>query len=310
VRVWVPLPHNLDRDAERFGTQVSYQIAWPAGAGYTDPENAHLALLMPRVGSRYQVLLNGHEVAQVGWRAPPEQMVNAVIQPQYVALPGGLLASLPQDNRLEILVQRERFERSGLWPMQMGAEDAVSQRYRTLMAWQYGGNLMMLMTCLLMELLAGSLWLMQRDRLYALLALSSIAHAVRLWLGLRLEPPLPFEAYFLLYRIAFTSYVGLLLLLTEELFGYRLKAVRWIAYAVLMLGPLWIGAALLADSMFLNVAWAGVIALLSMVNLMQILWHGRFGMRMNQRQILMLCVALFTLIAGVRDFLVVITDCP
>ena len=301
----VSLPHNLDRDAEQFGDRVRYHIAWPVSIHYGDARQAHLALLLPRVGARYQVLLNGHEIAQIGWRAAPARLINAVIEPQYVALPGPLLAPSPQDNQLDILVQRERFERSGLWPLQLGPEDRVHQRYRVLLAWQFGGNWMMLMTAVLMALLAGSLWLMQRDRLYGLIALSSLAHAVWLWLSVQIAPPLPAAAYFLLYRIVFTCYVGLLLLFAEELFGYRLQPVRWIVQGALVVGPPWLLTAWRADSMFLNAAWAGMLTTLSILVMFRIFWEGRFGLRMDERQRLVMCVTVFTLTTGVRDFLVI-----
>src|SRR5574343_892235 len=57
----VVLPHNLDRDGQRFGNRVRYRIAWPRAIHYGDTRQAHLALLLPRVGARYQILLNGHE---------------------------------------------------------------------------------------------------------------------------------------------------------------------------------------------------------------------------------------------------------
>lgn len=301
----VSLPHNLDQDGSRWGSQVRYRLVWPADIGYEQPEQAHLALLLPRVGARFQVLLNGQELDQVGWRAERRLMVNAAIEPHYLPLPGVLLTARPQDNRIEILVQRERFERSGLWPLQLGAQDRVYQRYRTLMAWQVGGNWMMLVTTVLMALLASSLWLLQRERLYGLLALASAAHGVRLWLGVQEAPPLPFEACFLLYRIGFSTYCCFLFLFIEELFGYRLLQARRLAYALLALGPLWLLVTLLSGDLRLHAVWAGILALAGCAMLLQILWRGRWGRAMGGDQILVLCVALFTLVTGVRDFLVI-----
>lgn len=306
-RRWVDLPHDMDRDAHGLEPDVAvrYQLIWPAGLTYREPEKAHLALMLPRVGARFQLLLNGRELHQVGWHDPGASFINAAIEPRYMPLPGNMLALHPADNRIEILVRPVNFERSGLWPVQIGAAELVYTRYRLLTAWQVGGNWMMLMTACLMGLLSAFLWWLQRERLYALMALASCAHAVRLWLGVMERPPLPFEAYFLLYRVALSSYCCFLLLFIEELFGTGLQSVRRLAHLLLALGPVWMVATLMSESLFLLATWMIILALAACVTLLLILRRLRWGRLMSRDQVLVLAVALFTLVTGMRDLLVV-----
>lgn len=302
----VALPHVLDDQPPPWWTApVSYQLDWPAHLTYAQASQARLALLLPRVGTRFRVLVNGHEVYQVGWYAQPEKTVNAAWFPYFIPLPAALLAPEASANRVEVQVRAQLLERSGLWPLQLGSHDEVYKRYRILYGWQVNGTWMMFITALLMGFISIFLWMVMRERLFGLMAAASFAHSVRLLLSVLLEPQLSFEAYFLLHRIAFTVYCGFLYLFIEELFGFRLKLSRFLSRSLLVLGPVWMFVTLWTQDYDLYRAWAGVLLIVALIVIGQVLYRSRGGLKMNSDQMLVMIVTGFTFATGLRDFLVV-----
>lgn len=306
----VKLPHILDDENDYWRGQVNYRVTWPMAWNYPPQTERPLALLLPRVGTRFRVLLNGNELYNVGWYAPRGVTVNAAWMPYFIPLPSRLLAHDPADNRLDIQVEGELLERSGLWPLQIGEYDTIRQRYDTLYWWQVTGTWMMGMTVVLMALMSTFLWLFMRERLFGLMALASLAHTVRLVLSVLIEPPLSFDAYFLIHRIAFTLYCGFLLLFIEDLFGYKLRLSRGLSYAVIAIGPLWMLATLVTREYDLYRIWTGILALTGIIVFVQVMLRTRLGRDMSRDQILVMMVSVFTLCTGIRDFLVVELNFP
>ena len=306
----VTLPHVLDDEDSRWQKRVDYDLPWPEALSYADRAEARLGLLLPRVGTRFRVLLNGHEVAQVGWYAEADRTINTAWFPYLVNLPAGLLAERPEYNRLQVQVQGQLLERSGLWPLQIGDYDRLFVRHRLLDLWQVMGTWMMTVIALLMGVMSLMLWAALRERLFLLMAAASFAHMVRLWLTVVLEPPMSFELYFFLHRASFTLYVGFFCLLMEELFGLRVLIIRWLSYFLLVVGPLWMVWILYTQLYDFYRVWAGLLALVAATSLtimsVQLVRHGQ----LKQDQFLVLLVALFTLLTGVRDFLVVQLNFP
>lgn len=306
----VALPHILDDQDQRWQRRVDYDLLWPAGLTYTNPEQARLALLLPRVGTRFRVLLNGHEIHQVGWYLPTGTTVNTAWFPYLVSLPGGLLAAHSGDNRLRVEVRGQLLERSGLWPAQIGAYVPLFQRHAMLYFWQVTGTWMMAITALMMGVMSLLLWSSLRERLFVLMALAAFAHMVRLWLSVVLEPGMSYELYYFLHRTSFTLYVGFFILIMEELWGLRLRLVRGTALALLLVGPGWILLSLLTWQYDLYRIWAGVLATLSSLALAGLVLYAPWRQQPTRDRVLVLMVALFTLLTGIRDFLVVQLNFP
>ena len=302
--VLVTLPHNLDAQPWPEQGRVDYGLDWPAALHYEDREQARLALLLPRTGARFRVLLNGAELYQIGWRAPLDRLVNATVQPSFVPLPAGLLAARAQDNRLVVEVRGERMERSGLGPVQLGDQDLVHQRYRLLERWQVNGNWVMVLIGALMAVMALFLWHYLGDRLFLLMALTAAIHMVRLLMVALEQPPLPYELYFLVHRYAVTAYAACLCLTLENLFGFDLRRVRQAAYGLLLVGLPWLLLALYLRSALLQNLWAGILVATAFFCLLLMTRASGWGRRLASEQGLVLLVALFTFVTGLRDFLV------
>ncbi len=308
--VVVTLPHNLDAGHWPEQGRVDYWLDWPASLHYADREQARLALLLPRAGARFRVLLNGDELYQVGWRTPLDHLVNATVQPSFVPLPAGLLAERASDNRLVIEVRGERMERSGLSPVQLGDQDLVYQRYRVLERWQVTGNWLMVLIGALMTVMALFLWHHLGDRLFLLMALTAAIHMVRLLMVALEQPSLSYELFFLVHRYAVTAYAACLCLTIENLFGLDLKRVRQAAYGLLLAGLPWLMLAAGLRSALLQNLWAGVLVVTTFTSLLLLARASGWGRRLPSEQVLVLLVALFTFMTGLRDFLVLQLGLP
>lgn len=306
----VGLPHILDDEPREWWGRVSYDIPWPAALRYASREQRQIGLLMPRVGMRYRVLLNGHEIQNMGWYAPPEQTINATWQPHLVRLPASLLAPEALDNHLQVQVEARVLERSGLWPVLIGDYNSLAQRHTTLYAWQVIGTWMMLMTALIMALVSMALWRVMRERLFLLMIAASLAHGLRLALSVLSEPGMSYELYFLLHRVSFTAYIGFVVLIFEDLFGLKLRLTRALGHVLLIVGPLWMLTTLLTLDYDLYRVWAAWLAITGTVCVGQLLHSSRGGRDMNPNQRLVAVAAGFTLLTGIRDFLVVQLNFP
>ena len=306
----VRLPHILDDQPAAGSGWVDYRLDWPAALHYDDRAHTRLALLLPRVGTRFRVLLNGHEIYQVGWYAAPERNILSAWFPYLVSLPPALLHPQPQQNQLHIQVQGQLLERSGLWPLQIGYHGSLSERHQMLEVWQVKGTWMMLIGSLLMGLLALHLWHLLHERLFLFMALAALAHTVRLGLSVSLEPPLSFEWYFLLHRLALTWYVGFFYLAVAELLAIR---TRWVHYSVWFLiacAPLWLGWTLWTQDYDYLRLWSGFLVACGVALLLNLLWQAWRSAKLGADQMVVLMLATFITLTGVRDFLVVKLGLP
>ena len=310
----VALPHILDDAPPELRSRVDYSFTLsPEMAAILQPSAAQapgLALLLPRVGTRFRVLLNGHELFQEGWYDPPGQVVNAGWFPYFIPLPASLLHADLTRNELRVQVQGQLLERSGLAPFQVGAFNTLYDRYKTLYGWQVTGTWMMLITAMLMGLMSLFLWLLLRERLFALMAGASLAHAIRLLLSVLADPPLSYELYFMLHRVSFAVYVAFICLFIEDMVGLRLKLVRGMAYALIAAAPVWMAWTLYTQDYDNYRLWAGVLATVGGGSLACVFWVTRGGRDLSLNLMLVVMVALFTLATGVRDFLVIQLNFP
>lgn len=310
----VALPHILDDAPPELRSRVDYFFTLsPEMAAILRPSAAQapgLALLLPRVGTRFRVLLNGHELFQEGWYDPPGQVVNAGWFPYFIPLPATLLHADLTRNELRVQVQGQLLERSGLAPFQVGAFNTLYDRYKTLYGWQVTGTWMMLITAMLMGLMSLFLWLLLRERLFALMAGASLAHAIRLLLSVLADPSLSYELYFMLHRVSFAVYVAFICLFIEDMVGLRLKLVRGMAYALIAAAPVWMAWTLYTQDYDNYRLWAGALAAVGGGSLAWIFLVTRGGRDLSRNLMLVVMVALFTLATGVRDFLVIQLNFP
>lgn len=302
----VMLPHVWDDQSPRWTGEARYQLAWPPDLVYAERDAMGLALLLPRVGARYRVWLNGHLVAERFWSH--EGFADTSLVPQIVQLPRALLATDPRANRLEIDVRGQPLRKSGLSQLHVGSVDALNQRYAQLMWWQVYATWMVAACSLLLGLMALLLWLNTHERLFGLLAAAAFAWTVRLVLTPLEAPPMGFEVWYYFQKLSFTAYCGFLYLFMWDLFDYRQGLIRSFVNGLLWIGPVWLAVTVYFNQYTMYQAWMAVITFTSVVALVKIFHRARWGMDANQR--LMIVFGAATMATGVRDFAVVNMGAP
>jgi len=308
--VQVALPHILDDQPPAWWGRVDYAIPWPAQLHYADPAQTQLALLLPRVGTRFRVLLNGSEIYHVGWHAPQESNFLTAWFPYLVILPPGLLHPEPQQNALHIQVRGQLLERSGLWPVQIGPHPALFERHQTLHLWQVKGTWIMFITSVLMGLLSLYLWSAVRERLFLLLAVATLAHSVRLGLSVTLEPVLSYGWYFYLHRFSFALFIGFFFLFCDELLGLRERLVRHLCWFLIGFSALWLAWTLFSQNYDYHRLWAGITLALAGFMVAWLLFKAWRRGSLQADHVLVALVAIFIFVTGLRDFLVVKLNFP
>ncbi len=306
----VALPHILDDESPAWWGRVVYTLPWPEALTYAESAHARLALLLPRVGPRFRVLLNDREIAQMGWYAPETQTVLATALPHLVALPPPLLLPQATHNRLIIEVWARPLERSGLAPAQLGDHDTLLRRHRQLEWWQVTGAWIMATLALFVGVLALLLWRVLGERLFVLMGGAALALMVRTVTLVLVEPALSHELVFLLHRVALAVFVGLFLLMLEDFFGHQLRWMRVGSWLMMGLTPMWLAWAQWSQDYTVVRAWAGGVTVFALAALVAIVVDRMRRDDLPFPTLAVGLVAMFALLTGVRDFLVVQLDFP
>lgn len=303
----VALPHVWDDRHRSWSGQAVYRIELPVALAGLALQEPGIGLLLPRVGVRFRVLFNGHELASEGWRRGPGYL-DAGTQAHYVLLPASLMRSPWQDNRVEIELQGQALRISGLSPVWFGPGDVLLQRHHWLMWWQVHLTWMVAASAFLLGLLSLLIWAHSGERLFGLLAGGLLVLTGRLVLSAPVFLPGPFAFWDYLHKLSFTLYCGLIYLFMSELFDFRQGLARKLVQGMMLLGPLWLGVLAWTGDYQLYRLWTGVIVLVCVLALLQVMHRARWGLDVNQR--LMVVVGLATVVTGLRDFMVVQLDLP
>ncbi|WP_161595429.1 sensor histidine kinase [Tepidimonas charontis] len=306
----VPLPHILDDESPAWWGWVTYTLAWPATLTYQNPAEARLAVLLPRVGPRFRLLLNDREIAQMGWYGPERATVLSTAQPHLVALPSSLLLPQATHNRLIIEVRGQPLERSGLSPLHIGDHDVLLRRHRQLEWWQITGAWIMATLALFVGVLALLLWRVLGERLFLLMGGAALALMARTVMLVVVEPPLPYELLFFLHRLAFALFVGLFILMVEDFFGRQMRWVRIGSWLMIGLTVPWMVWAQWVQDYAVVRAWAGAITVFAIAALSAVVVEHQQRGHLTFSATAVGLVAAFALLTGIRDFLVVQLDFP
>jgi signal transduction histidine kinase len=303
----VSLPHVWHNRERNWAGQAVYTLELPAEIVASEQAVADHAVLLPRVGVRFRLLLNGHELLADAWRWGPGY-ADTGTRSHYAPLPVEFLFAPGQVNQLRIELQGQPLRISGLGPVWVGPRDAMQQRHLWLQGWQVNLTWMVAATGFTLGLLALLVWLNTGERLFGLLAAGLLALTVRLLLSTPMFLPGAFGFWDYLHKLSFTLYCGLTYLFLAELFRFDQQQVKRLVLGMMVIAPLWLGLVVWTDHYELYRVWMGAIVLICIFALGRVMLRVRWRMGVNQR--LMTVVSLATLITGVRDFLVVHLGLP
>lgn len=294
----VLLPHSWEDETPPWSGEATYRLAWPAGLDQRQFGTEQLALLLPRVGTRFRVFLNGQDIYHQGWDRPG--FVNTAVIPHLVRLPTPLLKPNAADNRLEVVVRGMPLGKSGLSRVQIGPVHGLLARHDLVIWWQVHATWMVASCALMLALMSLMLWLNTRERMFGLLSVASFAWTLRLLITPLVAPPFSLEVWFYLHKLSFTVYCGFLYLFFWDLFDYRQGTIRNIVKGLLWLGPFWLAVTVYTHNHNLYRIWTGVMLLTAIVAMIKVIHRARWGFDANQR--LMVVVGVALLITGARDY--------
>lgn len=298
----VSLPHVWDDSRRRWQGEAHYRIALPAALESMARQEPGLALLLPRVGVRMRVLLNGHELTEDAWHRP-EGYSDSGTYAHVVALMPGLLHPQWERNELVVQLRGQALRISGLSPLWIGPRDVIWKRHDWLHWWQIELTWMVGACALLLGLLSCLIWMRSREPLFGLLGAGLLILVLRLLLSVQVFLPGPFVAWDYLHKLSFTWYCGFVYLFMYELFDFRQGLFRKLVNAMMMVGPVWMLVLVLAQDYVLYRAWMTVVIGICVLALLGVIRRARWGLDANQR--LMVVVGLAIMVTGTRDYLVV-----
>lgn len=303
----VVLPHEWAPEKRNRGGESHYRLSLPTSLRDDVASDRHLSVLLPRVGVRFRLLFNGHELAAQGWYRG-EGYFDTGVRAQVIDLPRSLFSLRWEDNRLDIGVQGQALRISGLAPVWIGPSRLLHGRQAWLSWWQVSLTWMACASAIMLGLMSLILWVKSSERLLGFLAGGMLALSVRLWLSTPVFLPGPFLAWDYLHKLSFTWYCGFMYLFMSELFEFRQGTVRKIVNAMMLIGPLWLAVQVWALDYRMYRVWTGFIAVVCVLSMLKIIHRARWGMDASQRMVVVVCAA--ALVTGLRDFLVVQVGLP
>lgn len=217
---WVRLPDRWS-EVKRSGLwryQVWFSISSPQLLG----------LYVPRVGPRFAIAINGHELMRKG-EFDPAAKQDYSRQMQYVNVPALLLVS--GRNQLTIDVQGQATAMTGLSTLWLGPARQIDAQYQQDESWVMLALHAALGVALVSGALAAALAFAMRERTFAYFFVAALCASVRLLVFLVTEPPIHSMAWLLLSHIAQSGFFiclslfGLYLLDLPKRRLYRLNSM-------------------------------------------------------------------------------------
>ncbi|CAN5616700.1 7TM diverse intracellular signaling domain-containing protein [soil metagenome] len=195
----LPLPHHWDKKYPGQSGQVTYAFDLPE----VNPDAAN-ALLIQRIGNRFEVRIDGRRVLQNG---EPDAWENHGKQPFLMTLPP---SAQKRGTRIELVVWADALSRAGLTPVLVGPEQELRPLYEDGL-WSRTTLSYITITALgIMGVMSAVLWWRERDSLYAFFALATLQRALRVADTLMTALPMPPLMWSGLLALA---YIGTLLCL-------------------------------------------------------------------------------------------------
>ncbi len=243
----VTLPYHWDRQQPGQSGQASFEVAFSLPE---EPATPYAALL-PVVGNRFEIWLNGTLLSQNGVLHDQTGADFAKI-PRYVPISPQLLQ---KNNLLRVHIHADSGRSGGLSAVRVGSEKKIRVLYDRAYRAQSAAVLAVLIVLLLAGLLAAALWwtqpsalisprvnpqptpsaAAQRDRMYGYAALAALGWALYLADRLTEHPPLPWPAWQVLMAFAAgTALLASLLLAIQLLRTARPRWLRSLAAASLL----------------------------------------------------------------------------
>lgn len=309
----VPLPYFWDKLHVAQPGSAVFEIPF----GLQLPVSAHHAAYFARIGTAYEVWLNGVMISR-GGDLQMENGADLSKAPRLVELPTQILQA---ENMLRIHLRADANRRSGLSAVLIGPESEVSESYSSIYRRRVVNSLVMAIISSCVAVMAFGLWLTQpglvrgeqRDPLYWLVGVSALAWALRVGEAIVETPVLPWPGWGILTAFAYVIWVTFTFLFCHQVLRPVSRRGWWLALFCMGSGMLVICLALLSGQPWgwlAWTAWLGVLAVWSLAYSAWYVWRAwrdRFAIGRGERWVIAGALSLAVL-AGVRELVDISTS--
>jgi len=227
----VSLPYHWDRHHKGLPGEAVFEVPFEL----QDLPTVPFGLYLPRVGTAYEIWLNGSLLQRNGdlqhYNGPDFAKV-----PRYIEISPGLLRT---KNLFRVHIRADLGRRGGLAPLILGPDEAVSQLYLHDYHARSTGSLVVVIVSLLIGVVAMALWATQvdvtvpgrprHDPLYLIAGLAELCWTVSVSDFIIENPPLPWPWWGMVAVFATPAWACSMALFCIEVAGWsRLPAFTWL----------------------------------------------------------------------------------
>ena len=307
----VTLPYHWDRVHQGRPGEARFTLPFRMVETPAEP----WGLFIPRVGSAFDVALNGHVLQTYGDLARPHGADYAKA-PIYLPIPAQLLH--PGENLLQIRIRADSGRRAGLAVPTIGPAVPVrGSLFASAYAWRFTGSVLLSAFSIVVGAISLGLWFTQadttgagrprREPLYLWAALAEFCWALRVADGAIREPPLPWVAWGVLMTACYSGWAGSCLMFCQHLAGWQDRAgMQWLRRAVAVVFTVPVLAcyvALTRAEPFWLTGWLAleIVAVTAYV----VFFLGATLRRPTAARVLVASALALTLVVAVRDWVVI-----
>jgi signal transduction histidine kinase len=264
-------------------------------------DNDGLGLMSIQMGNRYRYQVNGSGWRYVGWNEGTTQYRS---KPRWHALAAEDLRR--GNNTLIFELRMAPANDAGLAPLLLNDLKVSTEIYQKALNIRNNSSMLVSFSASLMGLLALAMWLITKERLFALTSFAEFAFSIRQLAIFVDYPPLPTWLWNAIFACLFALYVGAVGLISSDLIT---KKSRWIermmqTYLGLSVPFLLTGYAL--DDYRFYRFWLAVMIAITMVLVARVTWYAIKTSSLNVR--LYAFAAWFAMLFGLYDFLMIQTN--
>lgn len=219
----VSLPYHWDKHHPgRQGTAV-FEMRFDWASAFTQEPQA---LLLPKAGNAFRVILNGTLVAHEGHLSVHNGADHSQRPYLYVLSPGLLQPS----NVLQVEIKADLGRRGGLSSILVGDRQTLTDQYAQLYGWQVNSAWLVVMFSLLVSAMAMALWWTQvdnrasapqRDPLYAYAMVAELVWTVGVGYALFEQPLVPWPWWGMVSTLATGVWCSAMTLFCLEVAAWR-----------------------------------------------------------------------------------------
>lgn len=306
----VTLPYHWDRTHKGRPGEARFTLPFRLDQTPTEP----WGLFIPRVGSAFEVALNGRLMQTYGSLADPNGADYAKA-PVYLPIPAHLLQ--PDENLLQVRIRADSGRRAGLAVPTLGPAARVRDVFASAYAWRFTGSVILSAFSILVGAISLALWFTQvdtagaghprREPLYLWAALAEFCWALRVADGAIREPPLPWVSWGVLMTACYSGWAGSCLMFCQHLAGWQDRpGMQWLRRAVAVVFTVPVLACYVSLTRFEPLWLTGWLGLeIVAVTAYVLFFVGAALRRPTAARVLVASALALTLAMAVRDWLVI-----